>query len=68
MTMERSYERVVKARDAIMVQFRTNGLGRATIRCPICNKGELHYAIYVKGRHTRVHSKCSTPECVEWLE
>jgi hypothetical protein len=72
MTMERSYERVMKARDAILAQFKANGLGASKIRCPVCDRGVLSYKIYVNNRGSRgtlrIHAKCDVFECVEWLE
>lgn len=40
--------------------------GRAVIACPICFKGNLHYAVTGSNGHMR--GECTTIDCVRWVE
>lgn len=39
---------------------------RGIIPCPICGSGRIRYGISGPKRH--IHARCSTPECVWWME
>lgn len=40
--------------------------GSGKMLCPICNKGELYYSRASYNGH--VHARCSTENCVSWME
>ena len=58
-------ERIDRARAAIAA--RTEGATdvAGSIACPICG-GRLSYA--VSGPKGHINARCSTPECVWWME
>jgi hypothetical protein len=40
--------------------------GQGSIKCPICNLGELRYSRASYNGH--VHARCSNKTCVSWME
>lgn len=40
--------------------------GSGTIPCPVCNSGSLMYSRATYNGH--VHARCTTKDCVAWME
>ncbi|QHH99207.1 hypothetical protein [Acinetobacter dispersus] len=64
-----NFEHIVIAREAITdkhgAQKPTQNI-QDSIDCPICKTGELNYRISSYNGH--IHAKCTTDECVCWME
>lgn len=52
--------------DAKKRGFKKGNGGRGTLPCPVCSGGELMYS--VAGYNGHIHGKCSTPNCVAWMQ
>ena len=69
---DRQLEAVMKARTACAEDAARHGWGKgkvagaAIIKCPICREGSLRYTVASVNGH--IHGKCSTPDCVSWME
>lgn len=52
--------------DARLHDYRKGNGGQGDIKCPCCESGRLRYSV----AHTNGHlwGKCSTPECVSWMQ
>ena len=61
-------EMTIAALAAVYPYRRTHkGKGPVSIDCPACGgKGTLRFSIAASNGHC--HAKCSTPECVSWME
>ena len=57
-------EEVKIARRAI-VESIWNGTGRGRMTCPICHVGTLFYE---RSSNGHIHARCSTDNCVAWME
>ena len=40
--------------------------GQGEITCPVCKTGKLRYSRF--GYNGHVHARCSTKDCVAWME
>jgi len=40
--------------------------GRGDCACPICKKGTIRYTVF--GPKLKTHGKCSTENCLAWME
>ena len=54
-----------KARKAIVKHIEESGINSGSIPCPICSKGQLRYSRAYNGH---IHGRCTTPDCVNWME
>ncbi len=54
------------ARNAITEYIENGGDFAGTFPCPICDTGILHYSRADYNGH--IHAKCSTEDCVAWME
>lgn len=68
---ERACRDVMVAMDAAHNHAHAAGLGEANggngkLPCPVCKVGEIHYSVASYNGH--MHARCSTPECVKWME
>lgn len=52
--------------DAKQNGFRTGAGGASSIGCPSCESGKLSYSVASVNGH--MHARCSTPDCVAWME
>jgi hypothetical protein len=52
-------------RPAIVAQVKATGIRAATIPCPACKTGTVHYSQASNGH---VHARCSTAGCASWME
>lgn len=52
--------------DANKRGFKKGNGGRGTVPCPACSGGELMYSVASYNGH--IHGKCSTPNCVWWMQ
>lgn len=55
---------------AAIEPWRKENKGRSasqTIDCPVC-AGVKTFSMMIVGRNGHVHARCSTPECVSWIE
>lgn len=69
--MTARFERTVQAREAIVEAcggpWKRGMPGHAgTIKCPCCEDGKLSFSR--SGYNGHVHAKCSTDDCVAWME
>lgn len=59
------------ARAAITGEIRERGMeGRnvtGKIKCPVCESGEISFSC-AGAYNGHIHARCSTPECVDWME
>jgi hypothetical protein len=55
-----------RARAAIVKETYSERGVSVKISCPICQNGDLHYSVAKCNGHT--HAKCSTENCVCWME
>ena len=63
--IEASVQRSFKvAAEVVKASKRKPGSG--TIPCPACGKGTVHYSVSSYNRH--IWAKCTTPECVSFME
>jgi hypothetical protein len=60
-----SLERMMKARTAIIDHCGNRKSVAGSITCPVCGSGTLNYTRAFNGH---VHAKCSTENCVAWME
>jgi hypothetical protein len=60
-----NFERMAKARAAIMKAAGDRRSVRGTIECPACERGVLEW--FVMPNH-HVHAECSSPGCLNWVE
>lgn len=57
---------VLIAREAIIDRHgKARGVS-GTIKCPVCGEGDLSYSIAHSNGH--IWAKCSTKDCVAWME
>jgi hypothetical protein len=65
-SFQEQFANTLKAREAIVAA--TNGKRGVSgqIDCPICNTGKLGYS--VSGYNGHIHARCSTENCVAWME
>ncbi len=68
---ETSFERSNSAmhacyEDAQHRGFRKGHGGAATIVCPVCGHGALHYSVASYNGH--MHGRCETEGCVAWMQ
>ena len=68
---ECGFENTIKAmqkakEDARAKGFKIGAGGRSELPCPICKAGMLMYSVAASNGH--MHAKCSTPDCVSWME
>lgn len=54
------------ADDAKVHGFKKGSGGVGNLKCPCCETGTLHYS--VAGYNGHMHGRCSTPECVSWMQ
>lgn len=59
---EEIFELVRKARSGILANADTSG--RAIIKCPKCANG----LVWIVASNGHVHGKCTTPDCIRWME
>jgi hypothetical protein len=52
--------------DANAHGFKKGNGGRGCITCPVCEKGQLHYSVASYNGH--MWGKCSTDDCVAWMQ
>lgn len=52
--------------DAKAKGFKRGNGGRGKVKCPCCESGELHYSVASLNGH--LWGKCSTPDCVSWMQ
>lgn len=52
--------------DAKKHGYKKGSGGRGSIPCPACGTGELFYS--VAGYNGHMHGKCSTPDCLSWMQ
>lgn len=65
-TLNDSILRITKARSAIVDATRGKRGVSGAIDCPVCGaKVSLHYVAACNGH---IHGKCSTKDCVAWME
>lgn len=69
--IEASFERSNSAMHAAHADAKHRGFGKgrggaASIVCPACGTGTLHYS--VAGYNGHMHASCDTPGCVAWME
>lgn len=51
--------------EAVFKQQQKDG-GAGAMPCPVCKTGQLHYRRAASNGH--IHAKCSTADCVSWME
>lgn len=66
-----SWERLKLGMAATQADAKAKGLkkgngGAGKVECPVCKTGELHYT--VAGCNGHMWGKCSTPNCVSWMQ
>jgi hypothetical protein len=64
--MQKRFSDTITARLAIVVATDGKRGVAGKIDCPVCNNGKLHYS--VSGYNGHIHAKCSTENCVAWME
>lgn len=64
--MDKLLNRTFVARDAIVKATGGKRGVSGKIACPVCNTGELAYS--VAGINGHIWAKCSTEDCVSWME
>lgn len=69
--IDAAIERMTVAVPAAKLDAKEKGLGRGnggrgSIPCPICKSGTLHYS--VAGYNGHMHAKCTTDNCMSWME
>lgn len=52
--------------DATAKGFKRGNGGVGKIACPVCKTGDLHYS--VAGYNGHMHGRCSTKNCVSWMQ
>lgn len=52
--------------DAKTRGFKKGAGGKGQIVCPVCKTGELHYT--VAGYNGHIWGRCTTKECVSWMQ
>jgi transposase-like protein len=60
-----TWKKIMKARKVIMDKEGEKCSVSGKIKCPICEAGDLRYSIGFNGH---VHARCSTANCVQWME
>lgn len=64
-------ERMATARSAIVKAIKDAGKWKQSVRgvlaCPVCGTGTLHYS-YAGAYNGHIHGKCTTEDCVCWME
>lgn len=68
---ERAIERFFSAHkaakaDAKVKGFRKGHAGAGELPCPVCDGGTLRYTVAAYNGH--MHGRCSTANCVSWME
>lgn len=61
--------RKFKAAEPVVNAFRKENRGRSnriTVKCPACENGSLSMSI--AGYNGHVHGRCTTPNCLNWME
>lgn len=66
-----SWERLKLGIGAASEDAKKHGFGRGKggngfVLCPVCNKGDLHYA--VSGYNGHMRGRCTTNDCVSWMQ
>lgn len=61
----------IVARIAAYEDAETRGLGKGNggsgeLACPVCKTGKLRYRVAASNGH--MHARCSTQDCVSWME
>jgi hypothetical protein len=69
--INKSYERLVVAMAACQKDAKELGYGKkhggvGKVPCPVCKTGTLHYSVASYNGH--MHGKCSTKDCVSWMQ
>jgi hypothetical protein len=64
--VKESFQRIVKARAAIVADTGGKRGVAGSIGCPVCLDGLLRYS--VAGVNGHIHARCSTESCVSWME
>lgn len=59
------FEKIGKARRAIISRIEQTGISSGTMVCVVCSKGTLKYS---RASNGHVHARCSTDGCVAWME
>lgn len=52
--------------DAAKRGFKKGNGGRAEVPCPVCTTGSIMYSVSSYNGH--IHGRCSTAECVSWMQ
>lgn len=52
--------------DAAKRGFKQGSGGRAEVPCPVCTTGSIIYSVASYNGH--IHGRCSTAECVWWMQ
>lgn len=66
-----SFKRMMAASRAAHDDAENRGLrkgcgGQGSVKCPCCSDGTIHYQ--VAGYNGHMHARCSTTDCVSWME
>lgn len=59
-------ERTGIAMQAVFPFRKTHRGKRHMIDCPVCKTGQLHFSIAASNGHC--HARCTTVDCVQWVE